>query len=34
VIIFGSAMFLLANLGITEYIIQFVRNKSSYITKN
>jgi hypothetical protein len=34
VIIFGSAMFLLANLGITEYIIQFVRNKRSYITKN
>jgi len=35
VIIFGSAMFLLANLGITEYIVQFVRNKSSsYITKN
>lgn len=28
VIIFGSAMFLLANLGITEYIIQIVRNKT------
>lgn len=27
-IIFGSAMFLLANLGITEYIIQIVRKKT------
>ena len=28
VIIFGSAMFLLANLGITEYIVQIVRKKT------
>ena len=28
VIIFGSAMFLLANLGITEYIVQIVRKKA------
>jgi hypothetical protein len=27
-IIFGSAMFLLANLGITEYIIQIVRKNA------
>lgn len=27
-IIFGSAMFLLANLGITEYIIQIIRKKT------
>jgi len=28
-IIFGSAMFLLANLGITEYIVQIVRKEAN-----
>ncbi len=33
-IIFGSAMFLLANLGITEYIIQFIRKEADLVIKN